>query len=264
MAAMLSASCATLPMPKATAEDLDQLDHLRYSAPGQEVGALRAGSPEGLRVLYVHGSPGKAEDWLRFLLDPIPGTDSIAIDRPGYRSSDEGPVPALVDQAAAIVPLLEARNGRWPILVGHSLGGPIIAQVAALHPDRVGSLVIVAGSLDPELERRRWFNYAAKGLSWILPAMLRRSNQEIWDLKPELEALASQLGTIRCPVTIVHGKRDRLVPYANVAFMQRSLTGARSVELISMEEANHFLLWKEPYESELRRAIQRLVEGPAD
>ena len=224
-----------------------------------------AGDPTAPRVIYVHGTPGDSSAWAHYLEDPIPGLEAIAIDRPGF--GDSGPasgdaVTSFAAQAAAIEPLLVERDGRWPILVGHSLGGPIICQVAAEHPDEVGGLVILAGSVDPSLETMRWFNAAGALLSPILAREWRNANKEVLAARREETALASLLPRIACPVIVLHGEKDELVPVANTVFIKSALTGSASVEIEIFPRENHFIPWTR--EPEVREAIERLRDRPAD
>lgn len=210
-------------------------------------------------VIFVHGTPGDAAAWRSYLEDVPPGFRYEAMDRPGFGASLPRTVyPALEDQAAAIEPLLPA-DGSKAILVGHSLGGPIIAKAAVLYPDRISGLVIVAGSLDPELEKIAWYQRMANvwPLSLMVPRSLKHANQEVMDLKPELETLKGELGALTLPVEIVHGTKDRLVPYANVAYMQDAMSEA-SLEVTTLEGRNHFIPWTE--KAEIDRAILRLSE----
>lgn len=178
------------------------------------------------------------------------------MDCPGFGASGpEGALPSLAAQAAALAPLLVTRGGRRTILVGHSLGGPIIAQAAVDFPDRAGPLVIVAGSLDPGLERIHW---AQRVGAWppvaaLLPRALRNANAELMVLEPQLAALGPRLAAIACPVAIVRGTRDQLVPFANVAFMQQSMAGAARMEVMTLQDRNHFLPWNSM--DMVRRAI---------
>ncbi len=197
--------------------------------------------PDARPIIYVHGTPGDALNWERFLRDPVGGAPSIAIDRPGFGRSTPRAVTSFADQAAALRPWLVDR----PILVGHSLGGPIIARAVADDPDAVGALVIVAGSLDPELEQLKWYNEAMDlaAVRLFFPEALRVSNDEVMAAKAETAALAEVLDRVRCPVVIVHGTRDSLVPYANVAYMERSFVNASRVETHTLTGADHFIIW---------------------
>ncbi len=233
--------------------------HERIEAPTGTLAYLRSGDPEGPRLIFVHGTPGDATAWLDYLADPIPGWESIAVDRPGFGSSEpEGEVASLALQAAAIEPLLVERRGRWPILIGHSLGGPIVVRVATDAPERVGGLVIVAGNLDPGLEELHWYNDVGSLLEPLLSRPMRNSNRELDGFKAELELLQAQLPRLSCPVVIVHGTADTLVPFANVDFMQSHFGNARSVRVVSLTGADHFLPWT--HESTLREEIVGLID----
>jgi pimeloyl-ACP methyl ester carboxylesterase len=215
-----------------------------YVAPSGEVAVIAAGVPDAPRVILVHGTPGSAADFADLLLDPPPGVELLAVDRPGFgRSEPRDALPSLQAQADALLPLLEERGGRWPVLVGHSLGAPIVAQLAADHPERVGGLLLLAGALDPGLEEWHWYNRAATLLGPVLARPLRNSNDELRPLPEQLRALGGELARIRCPVVVVHGRKDQLVPFANVDYMRRMLTGAAPLRVVELPDGDHFLPW---------------------
>ena len=169
-------------------------------------------------------------------------------------------MPSLADQAAAVVALLPA-VGRKTVLLGQSLGGPIVARVAADHPHRVHALVLLAASMDPALEEIHPKQHvgAWAPLRSVLPRVFRNANSELMALKPELEALTAVLPRINARVVIVHGTLDDLVPVANVPFMQAHLGGASCVKTVLLDGRNHFLPWNS--ETEVRDAIRLALEG---
>ncbi len=235
---------------------------VRVEAIGGDLSYYEAGTLSGRRVVYVHGTPGSAGAWAGYLRAPIPGLHSIAVDRPGFGCSvPEHSFPSLEVQAAALEPIV-GEGGPKPILVGHSLGGPIVCRYAVDHPGRVGGLVIVAGALDPGLERVLAIQRVGRvpPFVWMLPSALRNSNEELIPLKGELEALGPRLGEIRCPIVIIHGTEDSLVPYANVAYMRRVFTDEPRV--ITIDGANHFIPWK--FEGVIRVAIEELAASLGD
>ena len=232
-----------------------QRDAIAHDGLG-DISYLMSGSPDDPRVIYVHGTPGSAAAYAPFIREPIEGLESIAIDRPGFGRSARRAEPSFEAQARAIEPFLVRRNGRWPILVGHSLGGPIIARVAAEHPERVAGLVIVAGSLDPELEEWRWFNSLASAFRFALPRAVKNSNEEIRDAKAETTALADVLHRVRCPVIILHGDRDKLVPVENVEYMRDAFANAASIDVTILDGEGHFILWS--HKEVVRGAVEAL------
>ncbi|HYD64119.1 alpha/beta hydrolase [Azospirillum sp.] len=221
---------------------------------------LSAGDPQGRRVIFIHGSPSEAEDWSHLLKEVPAGLEFVAVDRPGFGWSGPDAAPTELDeQAAALAPLLEERAGRKPILVGYSLGGPIAARAAADFGGAVGGLLIVGGALDAELERVHPLQRVA-AWRWVarcLPRSLRNANRELLALKGQLPGLAARLGGIRVPVTLLHGTKDPLVPYANMAFTAERLTGSRLVRCVPVPDADHFLPWS--HAALLRDAVTDLA-----
>jgi len=168
-------------------------------------------------------------------------------------------VTRLADQAAAVSALMPP-DDRPVVLLGHSLGGAVVARVAADHPGRVGALVLLAASLDPALETIHPMQClgAWPPIRALLPRAIRNANAELMALKPELQALDDVLPRITAKVVIVHGTDDDLVPVANVPFMQARLRGARCVEVVMLEGRNHFLPWNS--EAAVRDAIRVALE----
>ena len=242
-------------LPTALTEPLRQSVHM--GAPlNADITYLRAGKATGTRVILVHGTPGSAEGWTDYLLDPPPGVEMLALDRPGFgHSGPDGAITSLALQAAAVVALLPT-DGRKAVLVGHSLGGAVIARVAAEHPNQVGALVLLASSLDPAQEALHFMQPIAAmwPVRTVLPRALRNANAELMAFKGELDALAPLLKQITAPYVIVHGTKDDLVPFANVAYMQRMLVNARCAKTVVLPNQNHFLPWNS--EPTVRGAIQ--------
>jgi pimeloyl-ACP methyl ester carboxylesterase len=190
-----------------------------------------------------------------YVLEPVPGTHSVALDRPGFGlSAPEGAVTSLAAQAAAVVALFP-QGGERVILVGHSLGGAVVARVAAEHPQRVLALVLLASSLDPAQEVIHPLQPVGQmwPVKWMLPRLLRNANDELMAFKAELDLLQPMLARIQAPTLIVHGTQDDLVPFANVAYMQAQLTHAKCVKTRVLDGVNHFLPWNS--EAAVREAI---------
>lgn len=215
-------------------------------------------------VVLVHGSPGSADAYLSYLADTALSRAAclISMDRPGfgYTSGFGKPEGSLERQAAALEALMRAlAPGRKAILVGHSLGGPVIARFAMDHPGLVAGLVIVAGSIDPDLEEHPWWQGAVDKppLCWLTPKSLWASNREIKLLETELREMLPRWPEISCPVTVVHAENDRLVPFANVAFAREHLANSSAFRAITPDKGDHFILWSR--QALIRQAILDLL-----
>lgn len=249
-------------IPSMAGGPVEGAEGFTYTAPlaGGEstVQAYRSGDSGGPRVIFVHGTPGSARDWRGFMAAPPAGMEAVAVDRPGFGGS--GPrraVTSLAEHARALEPLLVERGGVKPILVGWSYGGPVVVKAAIEYPERVGGIVIVAGALDPGLERVFWYQRVGEALPFLLPRWLRNANDELIPLEAELRGLEAELPRLAVPVEIVHGTRDGLVVFANVPYMQRMFPEPPGVTAV--EGAGHGVVWSHP--GAVLDAIERLRGG---
>ena len=206
-------------------------------------------------MIWVHGTPGSADGWSDYVQEPLDSTVSVALDRPGFGQSEPQSAVTSLEQQAAAVAALFPPAPQPVVLVGHSLGGAVVAYAAARYPERVRALVLLASSLDPAQESIHPMQYVGRvwPLSMMLPRALGNANEELMVFKNQLLLLEPMLPAITAPTIIVHGTQDDLVPFANVAYMQAHLTAARSVETVVLEGQNHFLPWNS--EATVRKAV---------
>ena len=224
----------------------------------------QAGDENKPLVLFVHGSPGSLSAFIDFLADSALLNKALLVtaDRPGFGHSNFGIAEtSLEKQAAALKPILERhKNNRPVILVGHSLGGPVIAQLAMDYPELVDGLVLVAASIDPALEPDElWFRapLATPFLSWILPRSFRASNEEIYQLEPQLYNMQPRWKEIDCPVIFIQGKKDQFVPPENADFAKKMMVNT-TVEIVMKEDMDHFVPWSNP--ELIREAVLKLLK----
>ena len=118
--------------------------------------------------------------------------------------------------------------------------------MATENPGLYARLVILAGSIDPAAETTEGWRYyiMKKPIRFLIPGALRPSNDELWWLKKDLVDMKPDLKKITCDVTVIHGTKDPLVPYSNAGFIAKEFTGAKSIDVISLENANHFIPWE--------------------
>jgi pimeloyl-ACP methyl ester carboxylesterase len=224
----------------------------RYESGKRVMNYLEVGDSTLPLVVFVHGSPGSLSAFIDFMADSslLSNAELISVDRAGFGASNFGYAePSLEKQGALLRPILELHKNQRPIiLVGHSLGGPLIARMAMDYPNLIDGLILVAPSIDPELEPNEWFRgpLATPFLKWILPRSIRASNDEIYHLKPELEAMVPLWPKITASTIVIQGNKDTLVPKENADFAKKMMVNA-PVKLVTVDDMNHFVPWTHPY-----------------
>lgn len=201
------------------------------------------------RVLFLHGTPGDWKAWAHFMADPElqKRATLIAVDRPGFGASDPGRVaPLMADQARLLAPLLEG-PGAPTVIVGHSLGGPIGAELAMRYPQLVRGAVLVAPSIDPNTEQPRWYNEAMT--LWLVRAIAPKefawSNDEIMVLVGELEKQTPRWASLEMPITVVQGAKDELVDPKTADYAEKMLPKPNG-KVVVVPDQGHFVLWNRP------------------
>jgi dipeptidyl aminopeptidase/acylaminoacyl peptidase len=212
----------------------------KISIPGGLVGILRL--PEGLgphpAVVMIPGLDSAKEEFRSTeALFLERGLATFSVDGPGQGESEydvpirgdwEAPGAAIVDTLAAQSTVDSARIGVW----GVSLGGYYAPRVASGEP-RVKACVALAGPYD-------------FGDCWDqLPALTRQAFQVRSRTADDAQArtfahtlsLSGRTKDIICPLLVVTGKRDRLIPWQHAARLAAEAAGPTT--LIALEDGNH-------------------------
>lgn len=119
------------------------LAHLRWPAAG--------GRDAGPPVVLLHGVGGGRGAWDAGGSDTgavlaAAGHTVLAVDFPGYGLSPTVDPYDLAGMAAALIATIEATGLGPAVLVGHSMGGMVAQEVAALAPQQVAALVLASTS----------------------------------------------------------------------------------------------------------------------
>lgn len=236
------------------------------TASGAPVRAATTGTAGAPLVLFVHGSPGAWNDFAYVMATPDLAERAflVSVDRPGWGGSGEsGLVASMQAQAAALRAVLEAHPESLPaIVVGHSLGGPVAARLAMDSPALVRALVLVAGSIDPDLEETTWYQALGRAplVRWLVPDVLARADDEIRPLRGELRAMLPLWEELRMPVVVLQGEDDGLVPAANADFAERMITNA-PLEVERIPDQGHLIPWQKP--ERIVAALLSILDAPS-
>lgn len=203
-------------------------------------------------IAFIHGSPGSWSAFIDFFKNDslLNIADIISIDRPGFGNSDYGiPETSLEKQALLMHSVLDQYKHSTKILVGHSLGGPVIARMGMDYPKAYARLVMVAPSVDPDLEEYAWYMGIEKNVlgKAFTPTDMWVSNEEIFLLKGELRKMLGLWGNIEAKVIVIQGTEDTLVPKENADFVKRMVADSL-LGIKLLEGVNHFIPWSHPEE----------------
>ena len=225
-----------------------QLTTATEKVDGRKIHYAKTGNDSLPTIYFIHGTPGSWDAFAGYLEDQalLKHFRLISVDRPGFGFSDFGSAENLQRQSQLISPLFyKLFNGKPSYIAGHSLGGPMIVKLAADNPGFFSSIILLAGSVDPSVEKpEKWRPIIFKTpLNWLVPGALRPSNIELWYLKTDLVKLKDDFKKITCPVFILHGDKDVLVPVSNVEYAKKMLIHAASITVTIFPGENHFIPW---------------------
>jgi pimeloyl-ACP methyl ester carboxylesterase len=100
-------------------------------------------------VIFIHGWTCNSEFWSG-QMSAFSDKRLIAIDLPGHGKSDKPKADYTMDYFAKSIDAVMKKAGvKRAVLVGHSMGTPVIRQFYRLFPEKVSALVIVDGALRP-------------------------------------------------------------------------------------------------------------------
>ena len=215
---------------------------------GKNIHYVMVGNDTLPTLAFIHGSPSAWNAFLDYMKDPelLKHYRIISIDRPGFGYSNFGEAMTIQNQSRYIMPVFARINNSKPVyLAGHSLGGPLLIQLAADAPKEFAGIMLIAGSVDPALETSEKWRYIMEKfpLNHLLPGSFRPSNTELLYFKKDIVSLANEFAKVTCAVYLVHGDNDTWVPPGNVAYAVKKLIHASKIETLILPGGNHFIPW---------------------
>ncbi len=243
---------------------------------------LEGGSGEPL--VFLHGAGGVTPD------DPLLAELSTRFHvyapfLPGYGETEEcATLRDMQDFALHTWDVVEALALKNPILVGHSMGGMIAAEMAALAPNDVSRLALIcpAGlwledhpivdvfTLLPYEMPKYLFHDPEAGAAamtaglkmddpeFLKAYLIRNARQmgmagKILFPIPE-RGLAERLYRVKAKTVIVWGESDKLIPPVYGPAFQAAIAGSK---LVKVAEAGHMITAEKP--AEVVKAVEALA-----
>ncbi|MEM7357846.1 MAG: alpha/beta hydrolase [Pseudomonadota bacterium] len=271
--ALLLAICLLLcapvmAQPYERAEVLDSaIRFANVPVDGDRIHYAHAGDEDKPGIIFIHGTPGGWGAFEVYLSNKSLQQDffMVSVDRLGWGASqlnrglemnaaakkiNARKTGVFEVQARSILAVMARYPGKRWLLVGHSLGASIAPKIAVLDDEKVAGMLLLAGSLKPNLGKPRWYNRAASTLlvRWMLPAALKYSNDEIMALRKQLSLLDKEItdGQFSAKVVIMQGMKDKLVSPKNPQYaLENWQSHFSDLQTIELPEAGHFLPWEQ-------------------
>ena len=214
-------------------------------------------------VVVLHGdapfvNPGYQYAFASNLAEAVPGTRVVALLRPGYAdpygAKSEGDrgfalgenyTPEVVNDLAAAIRSLKLQWGApAAILVGHSGGAAIAANIAALNPGLVQHVFLVGCPCDVQAFRRHMARSQWTPM-WLLPAR---------SLSP-IETLDQMQAATK--VTTISGTNDPItLPQYAEAYIAKAKARGISATMVKIPGKGHEILNDPAVMTEVARAVR--------
>lgn len=246
-------------------------------------------------VILLHGFGSSLDTWEPWARSLSTRFRVIRFDLPGFGLTGPDPTGNYSDarQIEILKKLMDQLRIDRADLIGNSLGGRIAWNFAALHPTRIGRLVLVSpdGFASPgfEYDKAPETPLIMRALPYVAPRSLLKTNLAAAYGRPEtlsdttltryrdmmlapgvrpailarmrqtiLRNPAPTLARIEAPTLLLWGEKDGMIPIGNAADYLRHLPSATLVRLPSL---GHLPFEEDPVAS--LRPLERFLVAPS-
>lgn len=275
--ALLAVGCRAAPLPEDRRYPAGTELRAQYRVvDGTRLRMIDTG--RGPPVVFLHGFGASLYTW-RKTLPPLvaAGYRVIALDNRGFGFSEKPAGRGLYGNAAyarLVVALLDSLGVPSAVLVGHSMGGAIAAEVALAYPDRVRGLVLIDAAghgvrWPGSLKAARWpgAGTVASALRgrWVTGRLLRSTYADpskVTEVDVDqyyapvaergfgralrgvlrefrFDTLVGRLGRVQAPTLVLWGAEDRLTPLPHGSRLASELPRAAFVVIPRTGHAAH-------------------------
>jgi len=229
-------------------------------------------------LIFVSGWGGKKDDFFSQIDYFSQSYLTVCIDLPGFGKSGNNRVEwTMINYAKDVIALMDQLKIDEAVLVGQSMGGIVILEVARKIPDRIIGVIPLDNikDLEPthtqeqlENEVKGWMDWANNPTYEKMKSIFSENTDSIIiantvdDIKNASkvgweETITDVLQYLRLPNNLVNLLREIQVPIhcINKADTELDLSVARqynpNITASSIENVGHFFLWDAPDESNL-------------
>ena len=192
-------------------------------------------------VILVHGWGGNAQMMLPLAL-PFhqAGMNVLLYDARNHGKSDGDTFSSLPrfaeDLGSAITWVRQGDPEQKIVVLGHSIGAAA-AMLTASHRTDIDLVIGMSGFAHPNLVMRRHLDRPWLP-QWFRPLIM---NYIQWVIGYKFDEIApmNRIRYIRCPVLLVHGTEDSVVPISDMRLIEQNALLEGNVHVVSIEGAHH-------------------------
>ncbi|WP_062647622.1 alpha/beta hydrolase [Streptomyces maremycinicus] len=237
---------------------MSELSSFTHEHDGERLSGVHGGGPGTVTAVVLHGAGnGSTERLLPLVREfTVHGCRALALDFSGHGRSTgslrESSLRRRFEQAVSVIDAYVPADGTL-VLVGFSMGGQTVADLAALYRDRVTALGLCAPAV-----------YAAR--AWDVPfgagdgefsAIIRRPGS--WREAPALDVLRAYEGRA---VLAVPGT-DTVIPPQVTEAVQDALAARARYTRFELPGAGHRLgLWFRDHAADRSAFVAAVLSGP--
>ncbi len=194
---------------------------------------LKKDTTSNKTLLLLHGWGHNSQLW-QPVINQIENATVIALDLPSFGNTPALPTlhtPGVTDYANFVLDFIKKSNTKTPLIIlGHSFGGQIAAEIAITHPKIISQLIFVSPALirSPKLSLKSKILKGLKPLNHLLPKAIYQklvsyiSSKDYAASSPIQKKILSKIITedysqklhkITQTTTIIWGSEDKAIPY---------------------------------------------------
>ena len=210
-------------------------------------------------LIFVHGSPGSALDFQRYMKDSLLNARAniIAYERIGYGPNNHGNTPAdMKVELGVLHHLIQDYPVEKIVLAGYSYGGPVVLASNRNYKYKISMASAVVGQYEPMFKALFLYNW--KLTRWMLPPKVRAAAKEKYAHRSEFESYSDQWNLSPAKVINIHGDKDWIVPYKNSEYL-RGIFDVDKFEMVTIQGGGHELIWSD-FELIKEKILQTLKE----
>jgi pimeloyl-ACP methyl ester carboxylesterase len=244
----------------------------------QILGPERKGTEKGPSLLFIHGAGGNAEIWEGQGVFFEDKHSVFRLDLPGHGGSGPRGEERISAYAEWVRLGVQKLFGEGPfVLIGHSMGGAIVLELALNPPDGLRGIVLVGSGAKLAVTRaifqmlrenpEAFFESIDQfAFSSAAPTALRERFVRMTRSCPppviynDFQAcdhfdVRSRLPEIKLPTLVLCGEEDQLTPVKYSRYLHENITPSR---LVLIPHAGHMVMAEQP--DVLNRAIKAFLD----